>query len=228
MPVPVALGLVLGANIGSGMLAMLATANASPQVRRLPLGNLIFKLLGAVLFIVFLPQVHILLQQVAADGAPAGRRLPPRSSTSCWRVVFIGFTGLVGRTVDRWLADPQPGAGTPAAAPPRPAGAQHAVARDLLRGARGAAPGRRRRDDAARHPAGAAQERPAALGRAAQARRHGRRALFGDQVLPDPDLARGARRRRRAGAGPTSSRSRSTWSRSATSSSASSRTSRTR
>jgi phosphate:Na+ symporter len=26
-------------------------------------------------------------------------------------VVFIGFTGLIGRTVDRWLADPHPGAG---------------------------------------------------------------------------------------------------------------------
>src|SRR5580765_3084201 len=64
IPVTVALGLVIGANIGSGILAMLATANASSQVRRLPLGNLIFKALGAVLFIVFLPQVHILLQQL--------------------------------------------------------------------------------------------------------------------------------------------------------------------
>ena len=44
IPQSVAIGLVLGANIGSGVLAMLATANASPQVRRLPLGNLIFKI----------------------------------------------------------------------------------------------------------------------------------------------------------------------------------------
>src|SRR3954466_3484702 len=36
LPVPVALGLVLGANLGSGVLAMLATTGASPQVRRLP------------------------------------------------------------------------------------------------------------------------------------------------------------------------------------------------
>ena len=50
--------LVLGANIGSGVLAMLATANASPQVRRLPLGNLIFKGVGAALFVPILPQVH--------------------------------------------------------------------------------------------------------------------------------------------------------------------------
>jgi phosphate:Na+ symporter len=41
--VTVALGLVLGANVGSGMLAMLVTSRGKPEVRRLPLGNLIFK-----------------------------------------------------------------------------------------------------------------------------------------------------------------------------------------
>ncbi len=111
VPVPVALGLVLGANIGSGVLAMLATANASPQVRRLPLGNLIFKVAGALLFIVFLPQVHVLLQQLVPTvhqqivAFHLGFNL-------VLAVVFIGFTGLVGRTVDRWLADPHPGAGS--------------------------------------------------------------------------------------------------------------------
>ena len=64
VPVPVALGLVLGANIGSGVLAMLATAKASPQVRRLPLGNLVFKVTGALLFTALLPQVHVMLQQM--------------------------------------------------------------------------------------------------------------------------------------------------------------------
>src|SRR5436190_13204332 len=64
IPVTVALGLVLGANIGSGVLAMLATATASPQVRRLPLGNLIFKVIGALLFVAFLPQVHVAMQQL--------------------------------------------------------------------------------------------------------------------------------------------------------------------
>src|SRR3954470_16289028 len=65
VPVPIALGLVLGANIGSGLLAMIATANAAPQVRRLPLGNLIFKLAGALLFVFLLPEAHVLLQQLA-------------------------------------------------------------------------------------------------------------------------------------------------------------------
>ena len=111
IPVTVALGLVIGANIGSGVLAMLATVNATPQVRRLPLGNLIFKVLGALLFIALLPQVHVLLQQVVPtvhQQIVAFHLL----FNLVLAAVFIGFTGLVGRTVDRWLSDPGPGAGS--------------------------------------------------------------------------------------------------------------------
>ncbi len=111
LPVTVALGLVIGANIGSGVLAMLATANAAPQVRRLPLGNLIFKLLGALLFIIILPQVHVLLQQLlpSVHQQIVGFHL---IFNLVLAALFIGFTGLVGRTVDRWLDDPGPGAGS--------------------------------------------------------------------------------------------------------------------
>ena len=83
---------------------MIATANASPQVRRLPLGNLIFKTLGTLLFIAILPQVHVLLQQLVPS---------PHQQVVAFHlgfnlalaVLFIGFTGLVGRSVDRWLRD---------------------------------------------------------------------------------------------------------------------------
>jgi phosphate:Na+ symporter len=111
IPETVALGLVIGANIGSGVLAMLATVNAAPQVRRLPLGNLIFKILGALLFIAFLPQVHVLLQQIVptVHQQVVGFHL---AFNLVLGVVFIGCTGLVGRTVDRWLADPGPSAST--------------------------------------------------------------------------------------------------------------------
>ncbi|MEO6362656.1 MAG: Na/Pi cotransporter family protein [Caldimonas sp.] len=108
IPAQAALGLVLGANIGSGVLALIATANASPQVRRLPLGNLIFKSAGAALFVALLPQAHVLLQQVVPSIHQQvvffhlGFNL-------VLAVVFIGFTGLVGRTVDRWLKEPAAG-----------------------------------------------------------------------------------------------------------------------
>ena len=49
-----ALPLVLGANIGSGALAVLMTLKSTPEVRRVPLGNLLFKLAGALLTIPFI------------------------------------------------------------------------------------------------------------------------------------------------------------------------------
>ncbi len=49
VPPDVALGLVLGANLGSGVLAVLATANSSIPTRQVPLGNLLFKLAGVAL-----------------------------------------------------------------------------------------------------------------------------------------------------------------------------------
>lgn len=49
IPVDVAVGLVLGANLGSGILAVLATAKSPIEARQVPLGNLIFKLVGVTL-----------------------------------------------------------------------------------------------------------------------------------------------------------------------------------
>ena len=46
VPLPIGLGLVLGANLGSGVLAWLSTSRSSAAARRVPLGNLLFKLLG--------------------------------------------------------------------------------------------------------------------------------------------------------------------------------------
>ena len=46
---PVALGLVLGANLGSGLLGMLSTLRSPPEARRVTLGNFLFKLIGCVL-----------------------------------------------------------------------------------------------------------------------------------------------------------------------------------
>jgi phosphate:Na+ symporter len=66
LPAGVALGLVLGANLGSGLLAVLTTARAGVDERRLPMGNLVFKFVGAVLAIPVLPAAQALLQQHVA------------------------------------------------------------------------------------------------------------------------------------------------------------------
>ncbi len=48
IPLEVALGLVLGANLGSGALAVITTARSSVQARQLPVGTFAFKLLGVL------------------------------------------------------------------------------------------------------------------------------------------------------------------------------------
>lgn len=56
---PVALGLVIGANIGSGVLAFLSTSMQNPAGRQVALGSLLYKLIGLLLIIPVLdPLVH--------------------------------------------------------------------------------------------------------------------------------------------------------------------------
>lgn len=57
----VALCLVIGANLGSGLLAMINNSAANAAARRVALGSLLFKLVGGVLV---LPFVHVLAAQM--------------------------------------------------------------------------------------------------------------------------------------------------------------------
>lgn len=111
VPVPVALGLVIGANIGSAVLALLATGGAPPQARRIPLGNLLFKLIGALVAIPLLPHALAALQRYIGEvhQQVVGFHL-------AFNVVLalgcVGFTGPVGRLAARWFPDPKPGIGS--------------------------------------------------------------------------------------------------------------------
>jgi phosphate:Na+ symporter len=49
IPLEPAIGLVLGANLGSGLLAVLTTTRSQLEVRQVPLGNLMFKVIGVVI-----------------------------------------------------------------------------------------------------------------------------------------------------------------------------------
>ncbi len=109
VPSNVAIGLVLGANIGSALLALIATSGSPPQVRRLPLGNLVFKLSGALAVIPFLPHVHaLLLQHVPTVHQKVV--LFHLGFNIALALLFIGLTGLVGRLVERVLPEPAQGA----------------------------------------------------------------------------------------------------------------------
>ena len=110
LPTSVALGLVVGANLGSGLLAIIATGGDSPLVRRLPLGNLLFKLGGAALAIPLLPQAQALLQQnlPTVHQQVVGFHLAFNGGIA---LLFIGFTGVVAGLVQRWLPTPAQGSG---------------------------------------------------------------------------------------------------------------------
>ncbi len=63
----VALGLVLGANLGSGVLAMLNTLRSPPEARRVTLGNFLFKLIGCGIAV---PLVGVIEPSMASLGDP--------------------------------------------------------------------------------------------------------------------------------------------------------------
>jgi phosphate:Na+ symporter len=107
LPTSVALGLVLGANLGSGILGLIATSRASPQVRRLPLGNLIFKIIGAFAVIPFLPQLLSQLEQMIGSVHQQVVAFHLVFNVAL-ALLFIAFTNALGRQLDRWLPEPAP------------------------------------------------------------------------------------------------------------------------
>jgi phosphate:Na+ symporter len=66
---PVALGLVLGANLGSGVLGMLSTLRATPEARRVTLGNFLFKLIGCVLAVPLAGHLDEWVRGIGVDAA---------------------------------------------------------------------------------------------------------------------------------------------------------------
>lgn len=106
--VKVALALVLGANLGSGILAVLTTLNMSPEARRVPLGNLIFKVLGCLLFVPFIGPVQQLLASLDADSQRMVVNFHLLFNVVL-AAVFIYATGPVARLTARILPAPRRG-----------------------------------------------------------------------------------------------------------------------
>jgi phosphate:Na+ symporter len=106
IPMEVALGLVLGANLGSGVLALLATAQSSVETRHVPLGNLLFKCMAvaAALPFISLWMVHV---KPHMGGSPAMQvvsfHLIFNVAAAC---VLLFFTHWVARWVKALLPKP--------------------------------------------------------------------------------------------------------------------------
>jgi phosphate:Na+ symporter len=102
---PVAFGIVLGANLGSGALGMLSTMQAEPEARRVTLGNFLFKLAGCVLAI---PLVGWLLPLDEAFGFSAEQQVVyfHLAFNVAMAVLFLGLTGPFARVAERLLPKP--------------------------------------------------------------------------------------------------------------------------
>ena len=102
IPLDVALGLVLGANLGSGLLAVLTTLRAPVEVRQVPLGNLGFKLLGIG---IAAPLIGLWLRYAGAYlGQPQAVVVMFHFAFNVMvSVVFIGLTQVIARGVERLL-----------------------------------------------------------------------------------------------------------------------------
>jgi phosphate:Na+ symporter len=98
--VPVALGLVLGANLGSGLLGVMVTARSPGSGRSVALGNLFFKVVGCVIFVIALPYVH---QAIALFDADARRQVVHFHVIFNLAIaaLFIAIAGRVAKLVER-------------------------------------------------------------------------------------------------------------------------------
>jgi phosphate:Na+ symporter len=105
VPLEPALGLVLGANLRSGLLAVLTTARSAIEVRQVPLGNFVFKAIGVL---VAAPFVGPWLREVRPYVHEAGTVvvLFHLSFNVLVAILFIGFTQVVARWVTLWLPKP--------------------------------------------------------------------------------------------------------------------------
>jgi phosphate:Na+ symporter len=99
---PVALGLVLGANFGNGLLGMLSTLRAPPEARRVTLGNFLFKLIGCLLALPLATHLETLV---------AGFNVDPAHEVVLFHLgfnvalalLFIFFTAPIARVAERFL-----------------------------------------------------------------------------------------------------------------------------
>lgn len=105
VPLDVALGLVLGANLGSGLLAVLTTAKSAVPVRQVTVGNLLFKGLGVA---IVAPFVGLWLRYVQphVPNATHGVVLFHLAFNVLISLGFIGLTQWVAALVTKMLPVP--------------------------------------------------------------------------------------------------------------------------
>ena len=99
---PVAFGLVLGANLGSGALGMLSTLRSPPEARRVTLGNFLFKLIGCVVAIPLVAPVAAFIDRLGLADAHEVVMFHFAFNIAI-AVLFIAWTESIARVAERLL-----------------------------------------------------------------------------------------------------------------------------
>ncbi|WP_406624626.1 Na/Pi cotransporter family protein [Acidovorax sp. SDU_ACID1] len=106
VPLDVALGLVLGANLGSGLVAVFTTAKSAVEVRQVTVGNLAFKVMGIACVAPFIG-LWLTYVQPRIPSTAHGVVLFHLVYNVVISVGFIGFTQWVAHGVARLLPRPE-------------------------------------------------------------------------------------------------------------------------
>ena len=107
VPLPLGLALVLGANIGSGLVPMVISLSDDPQVRRIPLGNLLFRAIGTLAVLALIDTALPYLARLEADPARQIANFHTLFNLAL-AVFFLPFVGLMARLTERLVPAPGP------------------------------------------------------------------------------------------------------------------------
>ena len=102
LPLELAFALVLGANVGSGLIPFVLTLKSEPQARRIPLGNLLFRALGVA---AVLPVIDVAAPYIAALGAEPARQIANfhTAFNLALAAVFLPLVGVMAGVTERLL-----------------------------------------------------------------------------------------------------------------------------
>ena len=102
LSLPVALGLVLGANLGSGLLGMLSTLRSPPEARRVVLGNFLFRVIGCLLALPMVSHIETWIDGLALDGAREVVLFHLLFNVAL-AIIFVGLTEKIAHIAERVL-----------------------------------------------------------------------------------------------------------------------------
>jgi phosphate:Na+ symporter len=102
LSLPVALGLVLGANLGSGLLGMLSTLRSPPEARRVVLGNFLFRVIGCLLALPMVSHIETWIDGLGLDGAREVVLFHLLFNVAL-AIIFVGLTEKIAHIAERVL-----------------------------------------------------------------------------------------------------------------------------